>query len=131
MNEMLIGILCGIGIPYIIIMVIVLRYWCCPTACICRAKRKQPNSTIELSPAAYRDFMRGNVTTQLYKEIMHLYSIKDNLNAYIRISERNNHKYMTEFLKNPTQHPHIVLINAMATGSRAPQQGTVDNDQPV
>lgn len=131
MNEMLIGILCGIGIPYIIIMILVLRYWCCPTACICRSNNKATNIKMELSPKAYADFMRGNLTTQLYKEIMHLYSLKDNLNAYIRISEHNNHKYMSEFLKNPTQHPYVVLINATATGSRAPQQGTVDNDQSV
>jgi hypothetical protein len=131
MNNVIIGIICGIGIPYILIIILVLRHWCCPNACRRRVRGGEDIIKSELTAIAYSDFIRGNLTTQLYREIMHLYSLKGNMDTYIHVSERKNHKYMVEFLKNPSHHPFLVLINATASNTQIRQPSTWGSDQAV
>jgi len=109
MNEMALGIILGLGIPYIIIMIIVLRKCFCPTCCSCSQKYDDLSLIrIELSSEAYADFMSGRLTSKLHGEITHLYALKGDISAYMRIAKKLKHAYLAEFLEDPMRHPLVL-----------------------
>ena len=134
MNDLTLGIVLGLGIPYIIVMGIVLRRCFCPKACSCCCRDLDSESIVrmELSPEAYNDFMKGLMTSKLRNEITHLYALKGDLHAYLQIANRHKHTYMMEFLKDPTRHP-VVLNNILQSKATAPSLSidTTDNNNNV
>lgn len=112
MEKETIGIIVGVCVLYLIVMIFVVRSWFCPKACRCWFRDPDSETIVrmELSPEAYNDFINGRMTSKLRSEIIHLYTLKGDLYAYIHIASRRNYAYMTEFLKDPTRHP-LVLSN--------------------
>ncbi len=110
MNELALGIILGLGIPYLVFMVILLRRCFCPNCWNCITQKREDIDLVrlELTADAYSDFMSGRLTTQLHREITHLYALKGDLSAYTRIATKLKHAYLAEFLKDPTRHPVIV-----------------------
>jgi len=78
---------------------------------------------LELSAESYSDFMSGRLTTQLHREITHLYALKGDLSAYSRIAKKLKHAYLSEFLKDPTRHP--VIVHKLFKQSQAPADITI------
>ena len=110
MNDMALGIILGLGIPYLVFMTIVLRRCFCPNCWNCISQKHDDMSLIrlELSPEAYSDFMSGRLTSKLHGEITHLYALKGDLSAYKRIAKKLKHAYLAEFLQDPTRHPLVI-----------------------
>ena len=116
MSDAVYGIMLGIGIPYSILVIILLRNWFCPN-CL-RANNphrasKNPEKAIrkELSPTAFHDFKRGMLTTQVYKEIMYIYNQKKPLNNYIIIASKYKYEHILLFLSDPTTYPMPIHVH--------------------
>ncbi len=127
MNDLVIGIILGLGLPYLAIMAIVLRRCFCPTACgkggwMCRNHDAESLVRLELSPQAYEDFIRGRMTVKLHHEISHLYALKGDLSAYTHVAQRLKHAYLIEFLKDPARHPTVLHAQVRNAGN-----GKMDN----
>ena len=110
MNDMALGIILGLGIPYLVLMTIVLRRCFCPNCWNCISQKQDDMSLIrlELSAEAYSEFMSGRLTSKLHGEITHLYALKGDLSAYKRIAKKLKHAYLAEFLEDPTRHPLVI-----------------------
>lgn len=120
MSEVTYGIALGVGIPFIIIVVIVLRAWLCPNCLRAEQKKlglyhvKNNYEKIikkELSPKAFEDFKRGKLTQVVYNEIKHIYSQKKQVDNYIVYASKHKHEYMLMFLRDPKSHPMPVSTN--------------------
>lgn len=116
MNDAVYGIMLGIGIPYSILVFIVLRNWFCPNCLRANSPRrfsKNPEKAIrkELSPTAFHDFKRGMLTTQVYKEIMYIYNQKKSLNDYIVVASKYKYEHILLFLSDPTTYPMPIHVH--------------------
>ena len=127
MEDLTLGLILGLGIPYLIIMTIVLRNCFCPRACTFKNIDAETIVRMELSPEAYNDFMKGRMTSKLRQEITHLYALKGDLAAYVHIAGHLKHAYMLEFLKDPTRHP--LVLNNILRGKTSGTAPSVDEIQ--
>jgi hypothetical protein len=116
MNELTIGLIVCFGGLFLIGVGIVLRLWLCPQCCPGRDRDGEGIMRMELSVQACDDFMKGCLTTKLYSEIVNLYALKGDLSIYKQTAARLGHKYIIEFLKDPTRHPMVIhkLVGAVA-----------------
>lgn len=120
MSDATYGIAIGLGIPFIILVVIILRGWLFPDCC--RAEQKklglyhvrnnyEQKIKKELSPKAFDDFKRGKLTQIVYNEIKHIYSQKRQVDNYIVYASKHKHEYMLIFLRDPKSYPMPVSTN--------------------
>lgn len=116
MNELTIGLVVCFGGLFLIGVGIILRLWFCPQYFPGRDRDGEGIMQMELSAQAYDDFMKGCLTTKLYSEIVHLYALKGDLIIYKQMAARLGHKYIIEFLNDPTRHPMVIhkLVGAAA-----------------
>jgi hypothetical protein len=120
MSDVTYGITIGIGIPFIIIVVIILRGLLCPMCLRAEHKKlglynvsKNSEKTIqkELSPKAFEDFKKGKLTQIVYNEINYIYSQKKYLDDYIVFASKHKHDFMLVFLRDPKSYPMAVSTN--------------------
>lgn len=120
MSDATYGIVFGVGVPFVLIVAVILRGWCCPNFLRAEHKKlglynvsKNSEKAIqkELSPQAFNDFKRGKLTAQVYKEIQHIYSQKRYLDDYIVFASKHKHEYMLIFLRDPKSYPMPVSQN--------------------
>ena len=117
MSDITYGITLGLGIPFIIIALVVIRGWCCPNFLRAEHKKlglynvsKNSERAIqkELSSKAFQDFKQGKLTACVYNEIKHIYNNKKYVDDYIVYASKHKHEYMLVFLRDPNNYPVAV-----------------------
>lgn len=121
----IIGISLGLGIPYTICMIYLIRKFACPDCC----KRKRNNNEIQqtpnpiktkrnyklkvkegLSSEAYIDFLQGKISIHLRNELINLKHKKSGeLTEFIEFAKEIDKPHLVNLIKDPIGYPIICV----------------------
>ncbi len=114
-NSTAIGIGLGLGIPWFICILYILRQWLCPDCCIIRKTTYviPPVKTIvkdTLSKDCYMDFLQGKMSIALRNEMIGIHSKQQTkIKDFIEFAKEINKPRLIPFIKDPIHYPMSIV----------------------